>query len=56
MNTAGDNALEVISRSPGVKLDKGDNIVLKGKKGINVMIDGKMNYLTVVKENRIGKN
>ncbi|WP_431292414.1 carboxypeptidase-like regulatory domain-containing protein [Pedobacter sp. P26] len=32
MNTAGDNALEVISRSPGVKLDKDDNIVLKGKK------------------------
>lgn len=46
MNTAGDNALEVISRSPGVKLDKDDNIVLKGKKGINVMIDGKMSYMT----------
>lgn len=46
MNTAGDNALEVISRSPGVKLDKDDNIVLKGKKGINVMIDGKLSYMT----------
>jgi len=46
MNTAGDNALEVISRSPGVKLDKDDNIVLKGKTGINVMIDGKMSYMS----------
>jgi hypothetical protein len=46
MNTAGDNALEVISRSPGVKLDKDDNIVLKGKKGINVMIDGKLSYMS----------
>ncbi|MGM9477445.1 outer membrane beta-barrel family protein [Pedobacter sp. GSP4] len=46
MNTAGDNALEVISRSPGVKLDKDDNIILKGKKGINVMIDGKMSYMS----------
>jgi len=46
MNTAGDNALEVISRSPGVKLDKDDNIVLKGKKGIIIMIDGKMSYMT----------
>lgn len=46
MNTAGDNALEVISRSPGVKLDKDDNIVLKGKSGINVMIDGKMSYMS----------
>lgn len=46
MNTAGDNALEVISRAPGVKLDKDDNIVLKGKSGINVMIDGKLSYMS----------
>jgi hypothetical protein len=46
MNTAGDNAFEVISRSPGVKLDKDDNIVLKGKSGINVMIDGKMSHMS----------
>ncbi|RZM30435.1 MAG: TonB-dependent receptor [Pedobacter sp.] len=46
MNTAGDNGLEVISKAPGIKLDKDDNILLKGKGGINVMIDGKMTYMT----------
>jgi len=46
MNTAGDNALEVISRAPGIKLDKDDNIIMKGKSGITVMIDGKMSYMT----------
>ncbi|WP_316803957.1 outer membrane beta-barrel family protein [Pedobacter nototheniae] len=46
MNTAGDNALEVLSRAPGVRLDKDDNIILKGKRGINVMIDGKMSYMS----------
>ncbi len=46
MNTAGDNALEVLSRAPGVKLDKDENIILKGKAGINVMIDGKMSYMS----------
>lgn len=46
MNTAGDNSLEVLSRAPGVKLDKDENIILKGKSGINVMIDGKMSYMS----------
>ncbi|TDO24846.1 outer membrane beta-barrel family protein [Pedobacter duraquae] len=46
MNTAGDNGLEVISKAPGIKLDKDDNILLKGKGGINVMIDGKMTYMS----------
>lgn len=46
MNTAGDNALEVLSRAPGIKLDKDENLILKGKKGITVMIDGKMSYMS----------
>lgn len=46
MNTTGDNALEVLSRAPGIKLDKDDNLILKGKKGITVMIDGKMSYMS----------
>ncbi|TDG36758.1 TonB-dependent receptor [Pedobacter changchengzhani] len=46
MNTTGDNALEVLSRAPGVTLDKDENIILKGKKGINVLIDGKMSYMS----------
>lgn len=46
MNTTGDNALEVISRAPGIKLDKDDNLILKGKKGVTVMIDGKLSYMS----------
>ncbi|KLT66506.1 hypothetical protein AB669_04795 [Pedobacter sp. BMA] len=46
MNTAGDNALEVISRAPGIKLDKDENIIMKGKSGVNVMIDGKLSYMS----------
>lgn len=46
MNTAGDNALEVLSRAPGLKLDKDDNLIFKGKSGVNVMIDGKMSYMS----------
>lgn len=46
MNTAGDNALDVLKRAPGIKLDKDDNIIMKGKSGVNVMIDGKMSYMS----------
>lgn len=46
MNTTGDNALEVLQRSPNIRLDKDENIVFKGKTGINVMIDGKMTYMS----------
>jgi outer membrane receptor protein involved in Fe transport len=46
MNTTGDNALDVLKRAPGIKLDKDENIVLKGRTGINIMIDGKMTYMT----------
>ncbi len=38
---AGSSVLEVIARSPGVRVDQNDNISLKGKAGVNVMIDGK---------------
>ncbi|SHG17233.1 outer membrane beta-barrel family protein [Pedobacter caeni] len=46
MNTAGDNALDVLKRAPGIKLDKDENIIMKGKTGVNVMIDGKMSYMS----------
>lgn len=46
MNTAGDNALEVISRAPGIRLDKDENIILKGKSSVGIMIDGKLSYMT----------
>lgn len=39
---AGSSALEILSRSPGVRVDQNDNITLKGRQGVNVMIDGKI--------------
>lgn len=38
---AGSSVLDVLSRSPGVRVDQNDNISLKGRQGVNVMIDGK---------------
>ncbi|MCD6011621.1 MAG: TonB-dependent receptor [Flavipsychrobacter sp.] len=39
---AGSSILDVIARSPGVNVDQNDNISLKGKQGVNVMINGKI--------------
>ncbi len=40
--SAGSNALEVLARSPGVTVNNNDNISLKGKQGVTVMINGKI--------------
>ncbi|WP_345080617.1 TonB-dependent receptor [Nemorincola caseinilytica] len=40
--STGSTALEVLARSPGVTVDNNDNISLKGKQGVNVMINGKI--------------
>ena len=40
--SAGSSVLEVLGRSPGVKVDQNDNISLKGKPGVTIMIDGKI--------------
>src|SRR6201996_4206830 len=45
-SNAGSTAMDVLEKSPGVTLDKDDNISLKGKQGVNVMIDGKPTYLS----------
>ncbi len=37
----GSSVLEVLGRSPGVNVDQNDNISLKGRQGVTVMIDGK---------------
>jgi iron complex outermembrane receptor protein len=43
---AGNSALEILERAPGVSVDKDDNISLKGKQGVTVMIDDKLTYLS----------
>ncbi|MCI1189039.1 TonB-dependent receptor family protein [Hymenobacter sp. DH14] len=46
LNTAGETALEIMKKAPGVTLDKDDNIVYRGSTGVNVMIDGKLTYMS----------
>ncbi|MBK1438514.1 TonB-dependent receptor [Parapedobacter sp. ISTM3] len=43
---AGNTAMDILERSPGVTVDKDDNISLMGKQGVIIMIDGKQTYLS----------
>jgi len=43
---AGNTAMEILEKAPGVTVDKDDNISLQGKQGVTVMIDGKLTYLS----------
>ena len=46
INATGNDALELLRKSPGVVVDKDDNISLSGKNGVQVYIDGKPSPLT----------
>jgi hypothetical protein len=41
INSTGQDALELLRKSPGVTLDKDDNISLSGKNGVQIYVDGK---------------
>jgi iron complex outermembrane receptor protein len=41
INATGSNALELLQKSPGVTVDKDENISMKGKNGVRIYIDGK---------------
>jgi len=64
ISAAGSSAFEVLELSPGVVIDQNDNISLKGKQGVLVMINGKLsgisgrdlaNYLRGLPANTIQK-
>jgi hypothetical protein len=46
INAVGNDALELLRKSPGVTVDKDDNITLSGKTGVQVYIDGRPSPLT----------
>lgn len=50
---AGNSALEVLQKSPGVTVDKDNNISLRGKQGVLVMINGKNQYMTGIEITRL---
>jgi len=46
INATGNDALELLRKSPGVLVDKDDNISLAGKNGVQVYIDGRPSPLS----------
>lgn len=46
ISNAGGNAMDVLSKSPGVTVDENGNIKLRGKSGVTIFIDDKPTYLT----------
>ncbi|MFT3680891.1 MAG: outer membrane beta-barrel family protein [Ferruginibacter sp.] len=46
INATGQDALELLRKSPGVLLDKDDNISLSGKNGVQIYVDGKPSPLS----------
>ncbi len=42
ITNTGSTAFEILQRAPGVTIDQNDNIAMKGKSGVNIMIDGKL--------------
>lgn len=43
---SGNTAMEILSKAPGVTADNDGNFSLRGKAGVNIMIDGKLTYLS----------
>ncbi len=46
INAIGNDGLELLRKSPGVMIDKDDNISLSGKNGVKIYIDGKPSPLS----------
>ena len=43
---AGNSAFDILSKAPGVTVDNEGNISLKGKRGVSIMLNGKLTYLS----------
>lgn len=46
INATGNTALELLKKSPGVVVDNNNDILLTGKSGVQVYIDGKPSYMS----------
>src|SRR5258708_25938786 len=46
INDVGQDALELLRKSPGVTVDKDNNLSLSGKNGVQVFVDGRPTYLS----------
>ena len=45
-NASGNDGMELLRKSPGVIIDNNDNIILQGKSGVRIFIDGKPTQLS----------
>ena len=46
INAVGSDALELLRKSPGIVIDRDDNIIVSGKNGVNIYIDGRPSPLS----------
>src|ERR1700744_5426141 len=46
INDVGSDALELLRKSPGVTVDKDNNLSLNGKTGVQVFVDGRPTYIS----------
>jgi len=46
ITSASENVYEILKKLPGVTIDNNDNISLKGKQGVNILVDDKPTYLS----------
>jgi len=61
VTSAGDNVYEILKKVPGVTIDNNENISLKGKQGVMILVDDKPTYvsaeqLTTLLKSMQGKN
>ncbi len=46
LNATGTNGFELLRKAPGVVMDNNDNLIVEGKSGVQIFIDGKASVLT----------
>jgi iron complex outermembrane recepter protein len=44
-SSAGTTAMEALEKLPGITIDKEGNVLLKGRTGVTILVDGKQTYL-----------
>src|SRR6476620_5141236 len=46
INATGNSGFDLLRKAPGIVIDNNDNLIVEGKTGVLIYIDGKQSYLT----------
>ena len=46
LSSTGEDGIELLRKAPGLQIDNNDNIIMEGKSGITVYVNGKQSYLS----------